>query len=299
MVFGRRWRVAALLVFFLGAAVVAALLFEVGTVASAPAPSVVGDAPDDLIVEQVMITSPSGGRLSGWYIPGEPGNGAVMLMHGVRNNRLQMLPRARLLRRWGFSVLLFDFQAEGESSGQNITFGWLEAKDAQAAFQWLQAKAPGERIGVIGMSLGGAAALVGEPPIKADAMVLEAVYGDLDRAIRNRLVIKLGAVGKALSPLLSPLLALQVKPRLGFDPAELSPAQRVGRVRAPVLLVAGDRDQHATLDEMREIYANANEPKELWVVPGAAHVDFFLAVPEDYERRVVGFLIERLRGSEK
>jgi uncharacterized protein len=294
MVIGGRWA-AALLLGGLLAAVFATLLFKVGTVASAPAPSIVGDAPDDLPFERVTLTSASGGRLSGWYVQGDPGGGAVMLLHGVHANRLQMLPRARMLHRWGFSVLLFDFQAEGESSGQNITFGWLEAKDARSAFEWLRAKAPGERIGLLGVSLGGAAAIVGEPAIEADAMVLEAVYGSLDQAIRNRLVIKLGAAGRALAPVLSPLLSLQVKPRLGFDPDELCPAGRVAHIHAPVLFVAGDKDEHATLDEMREIYANANEPKELWIIPGAAHVDFLNAAPLDYERRVVGFLRERLR----
>jgi fermentation-respiration switch protein FrsA (DUF1100 family) len=255
----------------------------------------VGEAPDDLPFERVALTSASGGRLSGWYVPGDPGGGAVILMHGVHANRLQMLPRARMMHRWGFSVLLFDFQAEGESSGQNITFGWLEAKDARAAFEWLRAKAPGERIGLLGVSLGGAAAIVAEPVIEADAMVLEAVYGSFDDAIRNRLVIKLGRAGRALAPVLSPLLAMQVKPRLGFDPEELCPISRVANIHAPVFLVAGDKDEHATLDEMRHIYANANEPKELWIIPGAAHVDFLTAVPVDYERRVVGFLRQRLR----
>ena len=56
-------------------------------------------------------------RLSGWFIAGRPGGGAVVLMHGVRGNRLAMLRRARLLHAEGFSVLLFDFQAHGESTG--------------------------------------------------------------------------------------------------------------------------------------------------------------------------------------
>jgi uncharacterized protein len=288
--------VAALAVVLLVVAL--ATSYMVGTVASAPAPAVIGPAPSDLPIESVTIESPSGSALSGWYIPGEAGGGAVMLLHGVRSNRLQMLPRARLLHRWGFSVLLFDFQAEGESPGKNITFGWLESKDARAAHQWLKTKAPGERTGVIGLSLGGASALLSEPAIDADAMVLEAVYGDFNRAIRNRLAIKLGTVGEYFAPVLSPMLSWQVRPRLGFDPAALSPAERVAGVRAPMLFVAGDRDEHATIAEMREIFTNANEPKELWIIPGAIHQDFLLAAPVDYERRVVGFLVERLRRKE-
>jgi pimeloyl-ACP methyl ester carboxylesterase len=272
-----------------------AVSFMVGTVASAAAPAEIGPPPEDLPVEPVTINSPSGSALSGWYAPGRPGGGAVALLHGVRANRMQMLPRARLLHRWGFSVLLFDFQAEGESPGKNVTFGWLESMDARAAHQWLKEKAPGERIGLLGVSLGGAAAVVSDPVIEADAMVLEAVYGDFNQAIRNRLVIRLGALGEYFEPALRPLLSWQVKPRLGFDPAVLSPASRIARIRAPVLLVAGDRDRLATIAEMRQIFANANEPKQLWIVPGAGHQDFLLSAPVDYERRVVGFLLKTLR----
>jgi uncharacterized protein len=133
-------------------------------------------------------------------------------MHGIRANRLEMVGRARLLNATRFSILLFDFQAHGESSGQRITFGFLESRDAKSAFNFLRQKAHGERIGVLGVSLGGAAAILSETPLDADAMVLEAVFGSFDEALDNRLAMYLGALG----PLLSPLLKYQVKPRLGL-----------------------------------------------------------------------------------
>ena len=61
------------------------------------------------------------------------GRGIVVLMHGVRANRLQMAGRAEILQRHNFSVLLFNFQAHGESQGQRLTFGRLEGLDAAAA----------------------------------------------------------------------------------------------------------------------------------------------------------------------
>ena len=59
-------------------------------------------------------------------------------MHGVRSNRLQMLDRARFLNKFGYSVLLFDFQAHGESIGDHITFGYLESLDANAGYSYLE-----------------------------------------------------------------------------------------------------------------------------------------------------------------
>ncbi|HEY7647202.1 MAG TPA: alpha/beta fold hydrolase, partial [Hyphomicrobiales bacterium] len=209
---------------------------------------------------------------------------------GVRGNRLAMLRRARMLNARGFAVLLFDFQAHGESPGSHITFGFLESRDARAAFAYLRRRTPGERIGVLGTSLGGAAAILSDPPIAADAMVLEAVFATIEEALENRLALHLGSVGQFLSP----VLMWQIKPRLGVDAADMKPAERIGRIHAPLLLIAGDADRHATLDEMKRIYAAANEPKEFWVIPGARHVDFHRLIPAEYERRVTGFFSERL-----
>ncbi len=268
----------------LGAAILA------GSIASAPSPTVIGAPPSDLAVEPVSIVSASGSRLSGWFLKGRPHRGAILLMHGIRANRLEMLGRARLLNANGFSVLLFDFQAHGESPGRHITFGFLESRDAKSAFDFLRQKSFGERIGVLGVSLGGAAAILSDKPLDADAMVLEAVFGSFDEALDNRLAMHLGALGS----LLSPILKYQVKPRLGFDPDILRPAENVANIHAPLLLIAGGADKHVRLDEVKRIYGTANDPKELWIIPGAAHVDFERFAPAEYARRILGFFGQRL-----
>ena len=234
--------------------------------------------------------SASGSRIAGWLKRGTAGRGAVMLMHGIKGSRWQMLGRARLLADAGMSVLLFDFQAHGESRGEVITFGFLEARDARAAFDFLRRTVPGERIGVVGMSLGGAAAILAEPALEADAMVLEAVYGTFDEALANRMQMQAGVFAGVAFP----LLKVQVKPRLGFDPNALRPSDSIRRSRAALLLIAGSVDRHATMAEMQRIFDNANNPKDLWVIEGATHTDFLRFTPDEYHRRVVPFLAERL-----
>ena len=66
-----------------------------------------------------------------------------------------------------------------------ITFGYLESRDARAAFDFMRQRLPGEHIGVVGMSLGGAAAILSEKPLEADAMVLEAVFRLVRRGARQ------------------------------------------------------------------------------------------------------------------
>jgi uncharacterized protein len=287
---GRAGRLAGLFFVLLGITLLACgAAYLTGSLAAAPARVSIGPPPPDLPIRPVAFASGSGSLLSGWFIPGRPGGGAVLLLHGVRANRLEMLGRARFLNRHGFAVLLFDFQAHGESPGQHITFGHLEALDARAAFDFLQRKVPAERIGVIGLSLGGAAAILAGLP--ADAMALEAVYADFSRAVENRLALRLGALGKHLAP----VLTWQVGPRLGFDPEGLRPVEQIAALRMPLMIIAGDADRHAALDEAKLLYARAHEPKELWIVAGARHVDFHRYAHKAYEVRILEFLGARLR----
>lgn len=278
-----------------GAVLLIALIaiWSIGTSLSAPARVEVGSLPADLIGENVSFPSSSGATLRGWLLPGQKGGGAVVLMHGVRGSRLQMLPRARFLSGAGFTVLLFDFQAHGESSGERITTGYLESRDARAAVEFMRVRAPGEKIGVLGVSMGGAAALLSQPPLDVDALVLEEVYPTIEQAIADRLIMRLGN----WASLLTPLLTVQLKLRLGIDPRELRPIDRVGSTRAPKLIVAGEKDQQTTLAESEELFAAASEPKEFWVVSGARHQDLFALAGREYEDRVLHFFSERLRCS--
>jgi uncharacterized protein len=263
----------------------------VGSIATSPARARIGPPPADLPAQTVTMASGSGYALAGWFVPGTPRAGAVLLLHGVRANRLEMLERARFLHRRGLAVLLFDFRASGESAGNAITFGHLEARDARAAFDALRLRAPGEKIGVIGMSMGGASAILAEPPLEADAMVLEAVYASFQDAVEDRLALYFGPLGR----LLAPALVWQVKPRLGFDPAELRPVDRIARLSMPILLIAGASDHHAPLTGMKLLFEHASAAKELWIVPGAAHVDFHRYAKADYEARISAFLLGRLK----
>jgi fermentation-respiration switch protein FrsA (DUF1100 family) len=261
-----------------------------GTFLTAPANQTIGDLPSDITGSSVQFSSESGSTIHGWFIPGKKGMGAIVLMHGVRANRLSMLDRARFLSHAGYTVLLFDFQAHGESEGKHITFGYLESKDAQAAINFLRSNAPGEKIGLIGVSMGGASALLVSPPLEVNAMVLEMVYPNIKQAISNRLSMRLGRWANVLTPLLS----WQLKPRLGIDADVLRPIDKVGSIRAPKLFIVGAEDQHTTLEESHQLFNAASEPKELWVVSGAKHVDLYSVAKSEYEQRVLEFFGKHL-----
>jgi len=262
-----------------------------GSFLSRPANHSVGAIPAHLQGRDVEFESGSGSKLRGWLIPGHKGAGAVVLTHGFRGDRRQMLGRASFLSKAGFSVLLFDFQAHGESPGKQITIGYLESRDAQAAVEFMKKNCPGEKLGVIGLSMGGAAAVLASPALEVDAMVLEAVYPDIERATADRMEKYFGAWARGLGR----LLIMQLPLRAGIEKEALRPIDRVGAIKAPKLFIAGAKDRHTKLDESRELFAAAAEPKEFWLVEEAAHVDVHQMLKEEYERRVLDFFEKRLR----
>jgi fermentation-respiration switch protein FrsA (DUF1100 family) len=267
-----------------------------GCMMARPARAVIGLAPASLDAVNVTFPSASGSTIHGWLAMGRPGAGAVLLLHGMGGNRTAMLGRARFLHEEGFTVLAPDFQAHGESPGKHITFGELESLDARAALAFLRAHAPGERIGVIGVSMGGAASLLGPEPMDVDALVLESVYPTFGAAVADRLRVWLGPLG-FLGSAVTPTLVRLVAPRIGVDPRQLRPIDVIGRVGEPLFVIAGTADRYTKIDETRALYAHATAPKELWEVPGAAHEDLHDFAPAEYERRVGDFLIEHLRSA--
>jgi alpha-beta hydrolase superfamily lysophospholipase len=231
--------------------------------------------------------------IAGWWVDEGEGSPVVLLLHGVRADRSTMVSRAQLLMKHGFSVLLIDLQAHGETPGEAITLGYRESADVVAARNWIKLTAPGRKIGVVGCSLGGASVLLAPQPSGFDAVVLEAVYPRISRATENRIRMRLGF----LAPVLTPLLLMQLEPRLHITAADLEPIRSIYRLGAPVLIAAGSKDEHTTLEESRELFEAASTPKSLWVVEGAQHQDLLAYDGKGYEEHVVGFLRKALLNS--
>jgi uncharacterized protein len=234
-----------------------------------------------------------GHSVAGWWVDKGEGSPVILLLHAVRADRSTMVSRAQLLMKHGLSVLLIDLQGHGETPGEAITLGYRESQDVVAAREWIKHTAPDRKIGVVGCSLGGASVLLAPQPSGFDAVVLEAVYPRVARAAENRIRMRLGF----LAPVLTPLLLMQLQPRLHITAADLEPIRSIGRLEAPVLIAVGSKDEHTTLEESQELFDVASQPKSLWVVDGARHQDLLAYDRLGYEEHVVGFLRKTLLGS--
>lgn len=228
--------------------------------------------------------------IAGSYLAGR-GQGGVLLLHGIHSDRRQMAQRARWLQSEGYAVMLIDLPGQGASTANTVTFGLREAQGVRVALDELRRRTPGQRIGVIGVSLGAASLVLCRDCGRVDAVVLESMYPTIEEAVTDRLRIRLGAIGGPLSSLL--LWQLPLRLNIGLD--ELRPIDHMAELKAPVLIAAGDLDQHTILNETRRLFAAAAQPKQLWVVNGAAHVDLHVFAPEEYERRIGDFMARHLR----
>lgn len=237
----------------------------------------------------LRIRTGDGLNLAATYRPGlKPDSPAVLLLHGVKDSRASTAPAAAWLSGLGYAALTVDFRGHGESDMADRSFGLRESTDAAAAFRWLKRRQRGARVAVIGNSLGGAAALLGPSgPIPADALVLQAVYPDIRRAIRNRIADRLTA---APAYLLEPLLSFQSKPRFGAMPGDLSPLEALKRYPGPVFVIGGQEDSYTPPEETRALYAAAPGARSLWLVPGRDHAAMASLGDEEYRGRVGRFL---------
>lgn len=250
---------------------------------SSPVPRAQGPARD------LRIVTDDGLVLAATYWPGRrPESPAVLLLHGVRSSRASTAPTAAWLAGLGYAALTIDFRGHGESGMAQRSFGLREATDARSAYRWLKRRQRGARVAVIGNSLGGAAALLGPSgPLPADALVLQAVYPDIRRAIRNRIADRLTS---APAWLLEPLLSFQSKPRFGVWPGEISPLEALRRYRGPVFVIGGLEDRYTPPRETRALFAAAPGARCLWIVPGKGHAAMGKLGDEAYRARLRRFL---------
>ena len=295
----RRWnRYRKLSTAYLGVSAVLSMLVlaGVGWVGSErglhPAP------PDDLplledypglAAANVEFPSADGTALAGWFIPGTSPR-TIVLVHGYGEERHQMLPHADFLRDAGYSTLLFDLRSRGDSEGDEVSFGYHERGDVEGAVRYLQQRpdADGDNIGVLGLSMGGATAIIAAadmPEIKA--VVSESAFSSVDSAVASSFehFIDLPAFPFA------PVTVFILEQRLGISSDDVIPADYVASISPrAVFIIHGQDDITIVPEDGIALHEEAREPKEpLWLIDGAGHSEGVEVVPDEYARRVLDF----------
>jgi len=245
--------------------------------------------------QDLTIVTADGLSLAATFRPGRRVDApAVLLLHGNGASREQTADNAAWLAVRGYATLTIDFRGHGQSSASSHSFGWNESKDVRAAFAWLKEKEHGAPVALIGISMGGASALLGDNgPVAADAMVLQAVYSDIRHSIRNRMA---SMISRGPATLFEPLLSFQSRLRFGVWPSRLSPLDALERYRGPVLIIGGADDPFTPPEETQRMFDAAPGPKTLWLAPGVNHEGISDLKSSDYRQQLLSFL-ERTIGT--
>jgi dipeptidyl aminopeptidase/acylaminoacyl peptidase len=249
-------------------------------------PSLIGAPPRDFpyAMKSITFTTRDEHTLSGWLVPGEKCERAIVLLHGFGGTRNQMMPRARFFRELGYTALLYDARACGESTGVSVSFGYREREDLIAAVRFLKNR--GHRdIACLGVSQGGATILFAAEELRdVKCVICESVYDEMRHAVDRRMrryTLLPGWLGAcAMVPFAEHRLELSID--------EVRPVDYVGKLRCPLLVISGDRDSRTWPEDTLRLFDAAHEPKELWMIEGAEHEDLYQFA--GYEEKVGRFL---------
>ena len=212
-----------------------------------PAPALMRRTPSDLGLswQPLECRTDDGHRLAGWVAgPARP-QGTVLLFHGLRRNREQLLERMAMLARAGFRAAAFDHRAHGESSGWRTSLGYRESEDVAAVLRLAEQCWPEGPKAAWGVGLGAAAlCFAARQARRLDAVVLESIYPgfaaleperpDLPAWLRefSRLVLRV------------------TERRLGLRIGGPTPDRRVGEL-APASVLVENQDEMRVLEFLK------------------------------------------------
>lgn len=184
--------------------------------------------------EPLDCHSADGLRLAGWLIEPRGPRGTILLFHGLRRNRDQVLGWAAALVQLGYRIVAIDFRAHGESEGWRTSFGWWERFDVQAVADQAAERWPGQPCVAMGLDLGAAAISFAGCP--CDACIVQAVPERLSRLFEQALLA---------SPPTAAGFLHKVKDvterRLGVRLEDVIPAEHLARLAMPVLVLPASR----------------------------------------------------------
>lgn len=239
----------------------------------------------------LQIVARDGVHLHAWIVsPRTPTGSCVVVLHGIADSHRSMVGFARLFLDNDYAVLLPDSRGHGDSGGDIVTYGVLEADDMHRWVDLLVSSEHCQRVFGLGESLGAGILLQSlsiEPRFRA--VVAECPFSSLERIGRERVAERLPlppVPGRAMALPIVLSAFLYCRVRYGIDAFAASPETAVRGADTPILLVHGLNDVKTSPEHSR-ILAASNPQVVLWLVPGAGHTNASVVEPEEFRRRVL------------
>lgn len=243
--------------------------------------------------QTLEFQTPDGTKHNGWFFPGLRGAPVIVICHGYRSSRSEILTLATSLQQHHYNVFAFNFAGHGESPVGHTTLGYRETEELQAALQMLGARndIDTQRIGLYGYSLGAYAALSATPTVPAvKAVVVDSAYPEPKSLLR----LELTRLGADIIPLLSTTATVEFRVFSLLHRGQEEVPEALKRMTGVAkLFVAGD-DAPQLAQMTQQLYDDAPGPKDLVVLP---HTNMPTLVEEErrnYENLVVSFFLRHL-----
>ena len=245
----------------------------------------------DVGVEDVEIKAADQAVLKGWFVqPPNPNGRAVVLLHGITDNRVGISGFSDFFLANGYSVLLPDSREHGISGGKLATYGILERDDVRRWVGWVRGRAQGCTY-LFGESMGAAIGLqaaVVTPQLCAAAV--ESPYSTF-RGIGYERMGRATHLGAPFWRTLGrPVLEIAIgysRVRYGVYLPDASPEAAVELSHVPTLLIAGTLDQNIPPHHAEELERICASHCALWLVPGADHGGASSVAPAEFHRRIL------------
>lgn len=244
-----------------------------------------------LEAEDVSFTADDGVPLAGWWFE-HPGSESVLVIaHGHRGNKADLLGIGPGLHRCGHTVLLFDFRGSSDSGDGELSLAFHEQRDLAAAVDYAASRRPEARIAVVGFSGGASTAILTaatEPRI--EALVLDSPFATLTDVVAQAF----RGYRLPAAPFV-PFVAAANRIFNGYRLRDVRPIDAIAQLPPrPILLLHGTEDEVIPYRHALDLQAAAGPGSvELVTFQGAHHCGGYFADRPGYIRRVDDFLRSR------
>lgn len=243
-------------------------------------------------LKDTFIKADDGTRLHAYYIAARrPTAKTAVIVHGYTDNAIRMFMIGYLYNHnLNFNVLLPDLRDTGKSGGDYIQMGWLDRLDVM---QWMhvanQIYGDSTQMAVHGISMGAATTMMlsGMPqPRFVKCFIEDCGYTSVWNEFSYQLKEEFGLPAFPLMYATSLLCQL----KYGWNFKEASALKQVAKCYLPMLFIHGSADTYVPTWMVYELYDTKPVPKELWIVPNAAHAMSYKDDTKEYTAKVRQFV---------
>lgn len=237
-----------------------------------------------------------GARLHAYYVAApEATRATAVIVHGYTDNAIRMFMLAHLYNHeLRYNVLLPDLHYSGLSDGDCFRMGWLDRLDVMRWMDVADSIFGGTQMVVHGISMGAATTMMvsGEEQRPFVRCFVEdcgytSVWDEFEHELRGRF-------GLPAFPLLH-VADWLCGVEHGWTFREASAVEQVKKCRLPMLFIHGAADDFVPTWMVYELFEAKPQPKEIWVVPGAAHAVSYRDNRDQYVWRVRNFVSRHIK----